>query len=52
MKTWNTDNRTLVWTVNENNTNTYDLYVHGVCVGEGMDLDTFYNLYCEYKKDN
>jgi hypothetical protein len=50
MKTWTRDNRPLVWTVNENNHETYDLYVHGVCVGEGMDFDTFYAMYKQYRK--
>lgn len=45
MKTWTKDNRPVVWTVNQNNPNTYDLYVRGVCVGERMDFNTFWNLY-------
>jgi hypothetical protein len=40
----------MVWTVNEDNPETYDLYVHGVCVGEGMDIQTFMDMYDHYKK--
>lgn len=50
MKTWTQDNRPVVWTVNENNRETYDLYIHGVCVGEGMDIDAFLALYNSYKQ--
>ena len=48
MKTWTADNRPLVWTVNENNNNTYDLYVHGRIVGEGLRFDDFYPMYKQY----
>jgi len=53
MKMWTKDNRPLVWTANENWTNTlplYDLYIHGVCVGEAMDFDAFYTLYNSYRQ--
>jgi hypothetical protein len=48
MKTWTADNRPLVWTVNENNNDTYDLYVHGKIVGEGLVFDEFYPMYKQY----
>lgn len=51
MKTWTRDNRPLVWTVNEDDRETYDLYINGVCVGERMDVHTFLNLYNHYKKE-
>ena len=49
MKTWTKDNRPVVWTVNEINRDTYDLYIRGVCVGEAMAFDAFWNLYCFHK---
>jgi hypothetical protein len=48
MKTWTADNRPIVWTVNEDNRDTYDLYVHGKIVGEGMTFEDFYPVYKRY----
>jgi hypothetical protein len=48
MKMWTQDNRPLVWTVNENNSDTYDLYVHSKIVGEGLTFEEFYPLYKKY----
>lgn len=50
MKIWNQDNRPLVWTFTQGMTDRYDLYIRGVCVREGMDLDTFLALYNSYKQ--
>lgn len=49
MKTWTLDNRPVVWTVNEYNTERYDLYVHGKIVGENLDFEDFWALYKQYK---
>lgn len=49
MKTWTLDNRPVVWTVNEIDRDTYDLYIHGVCVGERMPFEEFWNLYKLHK---
>ena len=54
MKTWNQDNRPLVWTANENWTDAlplYDLYVHGVCVADGVTFEQFDTLYKFYQKE-
>jgi hypothetical protein len=50
MKTWTQDNRPVVWTVTPNMTDRYDLYIRGVCVGEGLTFTAWYALYNLYKK--
>jgi hypothetical protein len=45
MKTWTRDNRPVVWTVNETNTDRYDLYIRGVLYAENLSFEEFYPLY-------
>ncbi len=48
MKTWTLDNRPVVWTVNENGNERYDLYVHGKIVGENLAFADFWVLWNQY----
>ena len=50
MKMWTQDNRPVVWTVTEGTNDRYDLYIHSMCVAEGLTFKAWYTLYNLYRK--